>query len=75
MMHRRKVVQYTRDMQEIRRYDSIKEAQAEYNITHISGVCRRHRKTDGEGRILKKPDACDRRPSHMLTIEEPYSFC
>ena len=47
MMHKRKVVQYTRDMEEIRTYDSIKEAQAEYNITHISGVCRRHRKTDG----------------------------
>ena len=47
MMHKRKVVQYTRDMQELKTYDSIKEAQAEYNITHISGVCRRHRKTDG----------------------------
>ncbi len=47
MMHKRKVVQYSRDMQELRKYDSIKEAQSEYSITHISGVCRRHRKTDG----------------------------
>ncbi len=46
-MNERSVVQYTRDMKKVREWDSIHEAQAEYNISHISSVCRGERKSDG----------------------------
>jgi len=46
-MVKRKVIQYTRDMVPIRTWDSIKEAQETYHISHISGVCRKQRRTDG----------------------------
>ena len=46
-MVKRKVIQYTKDMVPIRTWNSIKEAQDAYHISHISGVCRRQRRTDG----------------------------
>ena len=41
------VKQYDLNGNYIRTWPSIKEAQAEYHITHISSVCRGHRRTDG----------------------------
>ena len=46
-MKEKRVIQYTQNMEEIQRYKTIREPQAIYNITHISSVCRRERKTDG----------------------------
>ena len=46
-MVKRKVIQYTKDMVPVRTWDSIKEAQETYHISHISVVCRRQRKSDG----------------------------
>lgn len=47
-MMKRKVVQYTRDgYRPLRLFNSIREAEHEYNITHISSVCRGKRRTDG----------------------------
>ena len=47
-MLKRKVIQYNaRDGSPLRVFDSIKEAQSLYHITHISSVCRRKRRTDG----------------------------
>lgn len=34
-------------MSELHRYSSIKEAETVYSISHVSGVCRRRRKSDG----------------------------
>ena len=46
-MTRRKIVQYTKDEKPLRLFNSIREAEAEYHITHISCVCRGKRRTDG----------------------------
>ena len=46
-MTKRKVVQYTKDEKPLRLFNSIREAEAEYHITHISCVCRGKRRTDG----------------------------
>ena len=46
----RKVIQYTMDGEEIRSYDSIREAQENTGVTHISSVCRRKRVSDGGSR-------------------------
>lgn len=45
-------------MSELHRYSSIKEAESIYSISHISGVCRRHRKSDG-GYIWRYDDDAD----------------
>ncbi len=47
MTRPRKVVQYSLIGEKIRTYGSIREAQNELGITHISSVCRRQRVTDG----------------------------
>ena len=41
------VVQYSMDMQVLGAFDSIREAQRAYGITHVSSVCQRKRVTDG----------------------------
>ena len=46
-MLKRKVIQYTMDMEPVARFNSIKEAQDAYKLTHISGVCRGKRKSEG----------------------------
>lgn len=46
-MLKRRIVQYTTKMEPIRIYDSIREAEGEYHITHISSTCRGRRRTDG----------------------------
>ena len=46
-MMKRKVVQYTKDERPLRLFNSIREAEAEYHITHISSVCRGKRRSDG----------------------------
>ncbi len=46
-MKKRKIVQYTKENVPVRTYDSIREAEAEHHITHISSVCRHKRLTDG----------------------------
>ena len=46
-MQKRKVIQYSKEMEALRTFDSIKEAQALYHISHISLVCRGKRKSDG----------------------------
>lgn len=61
-MKERRVVQYTQNMEEIQRYKTIREPQLIYNITHISSVCRRERKTDG-GFIWRYED--DPNPKRM----------
>ena len=59
-MKEKRVIQYTQNMEEIQRYRTIREPQAIYNITHISSVCRRERKTDG-GFIWRYEDDPDPR--------------
>ena len=61
-MKEKRVIQYTQNMEEIQRYRTIREPQAIYNITHISSVCRRERKTDG-GFIWRYEDDPD--PNRM----------
>lgn len=46
-MVKRKVIQYSLKYEPLRTFDSIKEAQAEYHISHISSVCRHKRRQDG----------------------------
>ncbi len=46
-MKKRKIVQYTKEYVPVRTYDSIREAEAEHHITHISSVCRHKRQSDG----------------------------
>ena len=46
-MMKRKVVQYTKDKKPLRLFNSIREAEQEYHITHISCVCHGKRRTDG----------------------------
>ncbi len=46
-MQKRKVIQYSLDMEPIREFSSIREAEAMYHITHISSVCRQKRRADG----------------------------
>ena len=58
LMKKRGVVQYTKAMSELHRYSSIKEAESIYSISHISGVCRRRRKSDG-GYIWRYDDDAD----------------
>ena len=65
-MKEKRVIQYTNNMEEIRRYKTIREPQAIYNITHISSVCRRERKTDG-GFIWRYEDD----PNPMRMSREP----
>ena len=55
---KRGVVQYTKAMSELHRYSSIKEAETVYSISHISGVCRRRRKSDG-GYVWRYEDDVD----------------
>ena len=57
-MRKRGVVQYTKAMSELHRYSSIKEAETVYSISHISGVCRRRRKSDG-GYVWRYEDDVD----------------
>lgn len=47
MSTQRRVIQYTKEGTPVRSYDSIREAQAYANVTHVSSVCRRRRKSDG----------------------------
>ena len=65
-MHKRGVVQYTKSMSELHRYSSIKEAEAVYSISHISGVCRRRRKSDG-GYVWRYEDDVDPMSDHFVT--------
>ena len=46
-MVKRRIVQYSKEMEPLRTFESIQEAQEYYHITHISGVCRRKRASDG----------------------------
>lgn len=46
-MVERSVVQYTKEMKKLREWNSIHEAQEQYNISHISSVCRGERLSDG----------------------------
>jgi len=55
-MQKKRIIQYTKDGEELRRFDSICDAQAAYHITHISSVCRGRRKSDG-GFIWRYEDA------------------
>ena len=43
----RKIVQYTLEGERVTSYNSIREAQKIYGITHISSVCRKKRTSDG----------------------------
>lgn len=47
MTRPRKVVQYSLIGEKLRTYSSIREAQQDLGITHISSVCRKQRMTDG----------------------------
>jgi len=42
------VIQFTADMKKIKRWNSIREAETNLNITHISEVCKKQRKTAGK---------------------------
>lgn len=66
-MKEKRVIQYSDTMEEIRRYKTIREPQTLYNITHISSVCRRERKTDG-GFIWRYEDD----PNPMRMSRDPY---
>ena len=44
---KRKILQCTKDGQPLHLYDSIREAEKKYHITHISTVCLGKRRTDG----------------------------
>jgi len=46
-MRKRSVIQYTEQMELVARFPSVREAQEKYHITHVSGVCRGQRLTDG----------------------------
>lgn len=46
-MTKRKVLQCTREGQPIKLYGSIREAEREHRISHISSVCRGKRRSDG----------------------------
>ena len=59
------VVQYTKAMSELHRYSSIKEAETVYSISHISGVCRRRRKSDG-GYVWRYEDDVDPLSEHFV---------
>ena len=71
-MKEKRVIQYTQNMEEIQRYRTIREPQAIYNITHISSVCRRERKTDG-GFIWRYEDDPDPRRMDIDPDEGKFS--
>lgn len=61
-MQKRGVTQYSKAMVSMGHFESIREAQASYGITHISSVCQRKRRTDG-GYIWRYDD--DRHPDEF----------
>ena len=67
-MRKRGVVQYTKSMSELHRYNSIKEAETVYSISHMSGVGRRHRKSDG-GYVWRYADDKDPMSEHYTEIK------
>ena len=68
-MRKRGVVQYTKAMSELHRYSSIKEAETVYSISHISGVCRRRRRSDG-GYVWRYEDDVDPLSEHFVPARE-----